>query len=192
MNDIDMNVAVIIVMGIGQALTWLLVGWQIWRARRWLAEWLDRRSAETASLLSRLCEQQRELGVAAEWLKRHEQVVVAAARGAAGPGQAERKSSRAEDATETGGGRGAPEAEAAKTQVGRCIRCGVTIRAERVQPYCPDCFRAWVREGRPERPEPYCARCGRKTGAVTFRHIRCEGCAAPKRPALAVGNGHHA
>ncbi len=191
MTDSDTIMILIAVAG-GQGLTWLWLGWHIWEARRWRAEVNRHWLVETTGLLARLCESQREIVAAAEWLKRHEQAVVAAAQGEAAPPRAGRQAEPGVNPPANGTGnsaRGAAAqgAGAASVWVGRCIRCAAVVRADHRVAYCPPCHRAWVTEGKPGTPERYCARCGRLAEGITLRRRHCERCAAPKRPMEAAG-----
>ncbi|WP_447859673.1 hypothetical protein [Nitrospira calida] len=189
--DDSNTITILIAVAVGQGLTWLLLGWQIWDARRWRADVSHRQLAETTSLLSRLCESQREIAATAEWLKRHEQAVVAAATGGAAPPRVGQKTDGNAIAAGTYNGNGglgpaAKASGAASAWVGRCIRCATVVRADHRVAYCPPCHRAWVKEGKPGTPERYCAKCGRPAEGITLRRSQCEVCAGPKRPAGAA------
>lgn len=65
--------------------------------------------------------------------------------------------------------------KAPRNNKGICIRCSTTIRRDKENPLCSDCYATWAAFGNPEYPENVCHFCGRPEATSVARPL-CEGC----------------
>jgi len=64
---------------------------------------------------------------------------------------------------------------------GFCIHCKNRIPYKLSHPYCPDCWKVWVKQGKdPYREESYCHKCG-APDPTTFKMPRCNSCYSMSR-----------
>lgn len=62
---------------------------------------------------------------------------------------------------ETGEGKGRRSSrQAVPPQVGYCIRCRSSLKADPSHPYCKNCYAAWKENGGDQQEEMYCHLCG--------------------------------
>ncbi|MFC1959066.1 phospholipase D family protein [Chloroflexota bacterium] len=59
---------------------------------------------------------------------------------------------------------------------GFCIRCGKSIAYDSKAPYCPDCYRVWVRFKDPDFEEDFCHLCGTSKAPTTMNKPICISC----------------
>jgi len=59
---------------------------------------------------------------------------------------------------------------------GFCIRCGKSIAYDSKAPYCPDCYRVWVRFKEPNFEEYFCHLCGTSKAPTTMNKPVCISC----------------
>lgn len=74
-------------------------------------------------------------------------------------------------ATDLLGGLGLPTVP----REGHCIRCGDDIDYDPERPFCPKCYRSWVRWSNEEYEELYCHTCG-DDASTSFAKPQCWGC----------------